>query len=120
MESQSSALDEEFNDNPKNWDDNSWDTELVVNSHDELMSNFFGQPDALALGKTLNDLVQEEVPEELRQHKVFPGNKPSSSILMTKLDAFAVGQLFAIYEHRTVVSTEDIIFVIFFFAYFTY
>lgn len=105
MESQSSALDEEYNESPQSWNDNiGWDSQLVVNSHDELMSNFFSQPDALALGKTLNDLVQEEVPEELRQHKVFPGNKPSSSILMTKLDAFAVGQLFAIYEHRTAVS----------------
>lgn len=105
MESQSSALDEEYNESPQIWNDSiDWDSQLVVNSHDELMSNFFSQPDALALGKTLNDLVQEEVPEELRQHKVFPGNKPSSSILMTKLDAFAVGQLLAIYEHRTAVS----------------
>jgi glucose-6-phosphate isomerase len=104
MESQSTALDEEYNESTE-WDDNDeWDSKLIVSSHDELMSNFFSQPDALALGKTLNDLVQEEVPEELRQHKVFPGNRPSSSILMTKLDAFAVGQLFAIYEHRTVVS----------------
>mmetsp|Transcript_9950 Transcript_9950/g.17672 ORF Transcript_9950/g.17672 Transcript_9950/m.17672 type:complete len:132 (+) Transcript_9950:85-480(+) len=68
------------------------------------MSNFFAQPDALAYGKTLNDLIQEGVEEHLRQHKVFPGNRPSSSILMTKLDAFAVGQLLAIYEHRTAVQ----------------
>ena len=64
------------------------------------MSNFFAQPDALAYGKTLNDVEQEGVPEELRQHKVFAGNRPSSSILMTRLDAFAIGQLLAIYEHR--------------------
>lgn len=76
----------------------------VVNNHDELMSNFFAQPDALAYGKTLNDLIQEGVPEELRQHKVFMGNRPSSSMLMSKLDAFAVGQLLAIYEHRTAVQ----------------
>lgn len=76
----------------------------VVSNHDELMSNFFAQPDALAMGKTLNDLVQEGVPEELREHKVFSGNRPSSSMLMTKLDAFAVGQLLAIYEHRTAVQ----------------
>ena len=68
------------------------------------MSNFFAQPDALAYGKTLNDLEQEGVPEELRQHKVFSGNRPSSSMLMTNLDAFAVGQLLAIYEHRTAVQ----------------
>jgi len=75
-----------------------------VCNHDELMSNFFAQPDALAYGKTLNDLVQEGVPEELRQHKVFLGNRPSSSMLMSKLDAFAIGQLLAIYEHRTAVQ----------------
>ena len=108
MESQSGALDKEYNESQEIWDDDNdvWDAMLMVNSHDELMSNFFSQPDALALGKTLNDLVQEEVPEELRQHKVFPGNKPSSSILMTKLDAFALGQLFAICEYRTVVSAR--------------
>jgi len=75
-----------------------------VSNHDELMSNFFAQPDALAYGKTLNDVTQEGVPEELREHKVFAGNRPSSSMLMTKLDAFAVGQLLAIYEHRTAVQ----------------
>jgi len=75
-----------------------------VSNHDELMSNFFAQPDALAYGKTLNDVEQEGVPEELRQHKVFAGNRPSSSILMTRLDAFAIGQMLAIYEHRTAVQ----------------
>ena len=52
----------------------------------------------------MNDVTQEGVPEELREHKVFAGNHPSSSMLMTKLDAFAVGQLLAIYEHRTAVQ----------------
>jgi len=75
-----------------------------VSNHDELMSNFFAQPDALAYGKGLTDLVQEGVPEALREHKVFSGNRPSTSILMSKLDAFAVGQLLAIYEHRTAVQ----------------
>jgi len=75
-----------------------------VSNHDELMSNFFAQPDALAYGKTLTDLEQEGVPEKLRPHKVFLGNRPSSSILMTKLDAFTIGQLLAIYEHRTAVQ----------------
>lgn len=75
-----------------------------VSNHDELMSNFFAQPDALAYGKTLNDCIAEGIPEELREHKVFSGNRPSSSLLMTKLDAFAVGQLLAVYEHRTAVQ----------------
>uniref|UniRef100_A0A6U5PUS3 Glucose-6-phosphate isomerase n=1 Tax=Grammatophora oceanica TaxID=210454 RepID=A0A6U5PUS3_9STRA len=76
----------------------------AVSNHDELMSNFFAQPDALAYGKTITDLIQEGVPEELHQHMAFPGNRPSSSILMTRLDAFAVGQLLAMYEHRTAVQ----------------
>lgn len=75
-----------------------------VSNHDELMSNFFAQPDALAYGKTVTDLEQEGVPENLVHHKVFEGNRPSSSILMTKLDAYAIGQLLAVYEHRTAVQ----------------
>ena len=72
-----------------------------VSNHDELMSNFFAQPDALAYGKTLQDLVAEGVAEALRPHKIFEGNRPSTSMLLTRLDAFAIGQLLAIYEHRT-------------------
>jgi len=72
-----------------------------VANHDELMSNFFAQPDALAYGKTLQDLVAEGVAEALRPHKIFEGNRPSTSMLLTRLDAFAIGQLLAIYEHRT-------------------
>lgn len=75
-----------------------------VSSHDEFMSNFFAQPDALAYGKSLVDLIQEGVPDGLREHMVYPGNRPSSSILMTRLDPFSVGQLLALYEHRTVVQ----------------
>jgi glucose-6-phosphate isomerase len=45
------------------------------------MSNFFAQPDALALGKSLQQLESEGVPEELRMHKLFPGDRPSLSIL---------------------------------------
>jgi len=103
MESQSSIVDEEYTTNDTGSLDG-WDGEVNISGHDKLMSNFFAQPDALAYGKSLSDLVQEDVPENLRQHKVFPGNRPSSSILMTKLDAFAVGQLLAIYEHRTAVQ----------------
>ncbi|MGK3758724.1 MAG: glucose-6-phosphate isomerase [Bacillariaceae sp.] len=76
----------------------------AVSNHDELMSYFFGQPDALAYGKELMDLVQEGVPPGLREHMVFPGNRPSSSILMTRLDPFSIGQLVALYEHRTAVQ----------------
>lgn len=76
----------------------------VVSNHDELMSNFFAQPDALALGKSAEQLKDEGVPEELIPHKTFPGNRPSSSLLLDKLDAFTIGQLLALFEHRTAVE----------------
>jgi len=76
----------------------------VLSNHDELMSHFFAQPDALAYGKTLVELIQEGTPEPLREHMMFPGNRPSSSILLTRLDAYALGQLIALYEHRTAVQ----------------
>ncbi|KAG5176618.1 Phosphoglucose isomerase [Tribonema minus] len=72
-----------------------------VTNHDELMSNFFAQADALAYGKTAEQCAEEGVPEPLRPHKVFPGNRPSSSLLFPKLNAFSLGQLLALYEHRT-------------------
>ncbi|CAN0243519.1 unnamed protein product, partial [Phaeothamnion confervicola] len=62
------------------------------------------QADALATGKSLEELEAENVPEWLRPHKVFPGNKPSSSILFHELNAFSVGQLLSLYEHRTAVQ----------------
>ena len=46
-----------------------------VNNHDELMANFFAQPDALAYGKTEADCKAEGIPMELVPHKVFPGNR---------------------------------------------
>uniref|UniRef100_M4BUY2 Glucose-6-phosphate isomerase n=1 Tax=Hyaloperonospora arabidopsidis (strain Emoy2) TaxID=559515 RepID=M4BUY2_HYAAE len=75
-----------------------------VSNHDELMSNFFAQPDALARGKSLEDLKAENVAEDLCNHKLFPGNRPSISLLFKKLDAYSAGQLLALYEHRTVVQ----------------
>mmetsp|Transcript_5205 Transcript_5205/g.8552 ORF Transcript_5205/g.8552 Transcript_5205/m.8552 type:complete len:553 (-) Transcript_5205:443-2101(-) len=76
----------------------------VVSNHDELMSNFFAQPDALAMGKTEEELKAENVPAKLIPHKVFTGNRPSSSLLFPQLNAYVLGQLLAIYEHRTVVE----------------
>ena len=75
-----------------------------MSNHDELMSNFFAQPDALARGKSAEDLEKEGVPVDLVPHKTFPGNRPSSSILMDRLNAFSCGQLLALYEHRTAVQ----------------
>jgi len=81
----------------------SLDGEPVAN-HDELMSNFFAQPDALALGKTEEQLRAEGVPESLIAHKTFPGDRPSLSLLLPVCDARNLGQLLALYEHRTAVQ----------------
>jgi glucose-6-phosphate isomerase len=53
----------------------------VVSNHEELMSNYFSQPDALAYGKTVEELQKEKCPKELEPHKVFPGDRPSLSFL---------------------------------------
>ncbi|KAL3640842.1 Glucose-6-phosphate isomerase, cytosolic 1 [Castilleja foliolosa] len=76
----------------------------LVSNHDELMSNFFAQPDALAYGKTPEQLLQENVPNHLITHKTFSGNRPSLSLLLPSLNAYNIGQLLAIYEHRIVVE----------------
>ncbi|CAN1835730.1 Glucose-6-phosphate isomerase, cytosolic [Linum perenne] len=76
----------------------------TVNNHDELMSNFFAQPDALAYGKTPEELLKENVPDHLIPHKTFSGNRPSVSFLLSSLDAYKIGQLLAIYEHRVAVQ----------------
>lgn len=76
----------------------------VVSNHDELMSNFFAQPDALAYGKTPEQLQTENVPQNLIPHKTFSGNRPSLSLLLPSLNAYNIGQLLAIYEHRIAVE----------------
>merc|ERR1719436_409084 len=75
-----------------------------VSNHDELMSNFFAQSDALALGKTAEDCKAEGIPENLVPHKVFTGDKPSLSILMPICNPSNVGMLLAMYEHRAAVQ----------------
>ena len=75
-----------------------------VSNHDELMSNFFAQPDALAYGKTVAELQAEGVPAQLIPHKAFPGNRPSLSILFPALTPYSCGQLLTLYEHRVAVQ----------------
>lgn len=75
-----------------------------VSNHDELMSNFFAQPDALARGKTADECRAEGKPEALIPHVTFTGNRPSLSLLMPVLNAYTCGQLLALFEHRTAVQ----------------
>lgn len=75
-----------------------------LSSHDELMCNFFAQPDALAVGKTGAELLAEGIPPDHVPHRTFKGNRPSLSLLLPRLNAYSMGQLLALYEHRTAVQ----------------
>ncbi|MFI2840304.1 glucose-6-phosphate isomerase [Mycolicibacterium sp. PDY-3] len=75
--------------------------------HDLLMSNFFAQTQVLAFGKTAEEIAGEGTDADVVPHKVMPGNRPSTSILATKLTPSVVGQLIALYEHQ--VFTEGVI-----------
>jgi glucose-6-phosphate isomerase len=75
--------------------------------HDLLMSNFFAQTKVLAFGKTAEEIAGEGTAAAVVPHKVMPGNRPSTSILATKLTPSVVGQLIALYEHQ--VFTEGVI-----------
>jgi glucose-6-phosphate isomerase len=68
--------------------------------HDLLMSNFFAQTQVLAFGKTAEAIAAEGTPPTVVPHKVMPGNRPTTSILATRLTPSVVGQLIALYEHQ--------------------
>ncbi|QFS93498.1 Glucose-6-phosphate isomerase [Mycobacterium sp. THAF192] len=72
--------------------------------HDLLMSNFFAQTQVLAFGKTADEIAAEGTASDVVPHKVMPGNRPSTSILATKLTPSVVGQLVALYEHQVFVE----------------
>ncbi|MEZ0230830.1 MAG: glucose-6-phosphate isomerase, partial [Planctomycetota bacterium] len=67
--------------------------------HDILMANVFAQSEALAFGKTAEQVKADGAPEPLVAHKTFPGNRPSNTILCQKLDPRMLGKLVALYEH---------------------
>jgi glucose-6-phosphate isomerase len=67
--------------------------------HDMLMANVFAQAEALAFGKTAEEVKAEGVPDALIPHKVFEGNRPSNVILAQKLTPELLGSLIALYEH---------------------
>ncbi len=67
--------------------------------HDMLMANVFAQAEALAFGKTAEEVRASGVPEELVPHKVFEGNRPSNVILADVLTPEVLGKLVAMYEH---------------------
>jgi glucose-6-phosphate isomerase len=72
--------------------------------HDFLMSNVFAQGEALAFGKTPEQVRAEGTPEAVVPHRVMEGNRPSNTILADRLDPATLGSLVALYEHSVFVQ----------------
>ncbi len=75
--------------------------------HDLLMANLFAQAEALAFGKTAEEVAAEGVAPPLVPHRTFPGNRPTNVILAPRLTPSVLGQLIALYEHK--VFTQGVI-----------
>ncbi|HYB49959.1 MAG TPA: glucose-6-phosphate isomerase [Burkholderiaceae bacterium] len=75
--------------------------------HDVLLANVFAQTEALAFGKSPEQVRQEGTPQWLVAHRVFEGNRPSNTILAERLTPEALGRLIALYEHS--VFTQGVI-----------
>ncbi len=67
--------------------------------HDLLLANVFAQTEALAFGKTRDQVKAQGTPDWLMPHRVFEGNRPSNTILMDRLTPESLGKLVALYEH---------------------
>jgi len=72
--------------------------------HAKLMANFFAQTEALAFGKTVEEVEAEGVSADLIPHKVFQGNRPTNTIMAEMLDPETLGKLIALYEHKIFVQ----------------
>jgi glucose-6-phosphate isomerase len=75
--------------------------------HDILIANVLAQAEALAFGKTRAEVEAEGTPPSLAPHRVFPGNRPSNTILVDRLTPASLGKLVALYEHA--VFTQGVI-----------
>ena len=76
-------------------------------NHDMLMANMFAQAEALAFGKTVEQVRAEGTPDALVPHRVFEGNRPSTTILADQLTPATLGALVALYEHS--VFTQSVV-----------
>jgi glucose-6-phosphate isomerase len=72
--------------------------------HDLLMANLFAQSEALAFGKTVDEVRAEGTPDALVPHRAFAGNQPSNTILAERLTPHTLGSLVALYEHSVFVQ----------------
>ncbi len=78
-----------------------------VESHDLLIANLIAQAEALAFGRSAAAVAASGVPEHLVAFRTFPGNRPSTMILLERLDPFSLGALVALYEHE--VFTQGVV-----------
>jgi glucose-6-phosphate isomerase len=76
----------------------------IGDHHDLLTANLLAQAEALAFGRSEDELRAAGVPEEQIPHRVTPGNRPTTLILAERLTPSALGQLIALYEHRVFVQ----------------
>lgn len=84
----------------------------IGDHHQKLLSNFFAQTEALAKGKSLEEVKTEmksagksdDQIEKIAPHRVFEGNRPTNSILVKKITPFTLGSLIAMYEHKIFVQ----------------
>jgi glucose-6-phosphate isomerase len=72
----------------------------VGQQHDLLMANFFAQTEALAFGKTSEEAAADGMPAHQVPHRTFAGNRPTNTIIATRLTPHVLGQLIATYEHK--------------------
>jgi glucose-6-phosphate isomerase len=72
--------------------------------HDLLMANFFAQTEALAFGKTAEEVAADGVPTYQVPHRTFEGNRPTNTILAERLTPETLGKLIALYEHKVFVQ----------------
>ncbi len=79
-------------------------TTEVGDHHDLLMANLFAQAEALAFGKTRDEVAAADVPAHQVSARVFEGNRPTSVLLLARLTPHALGSLIALYEHKVFVQ----------------
>jgi len=76
----------------------------IGDHHLKLIANLLAQPEALAFGKTAEEVEAEGTPPQLVPHRTFEGNRPSNTILAPRLDPQTLGKLIALYEHKIFVQ----------------
>lgn len=76
----------------------------IGDHHDVLVSNAIGQASVFAFGRTRDEVLASGVPEYLVEHKVIPGNRPTTVLMVERFDPHTLGALVALYEHMTFVQ----------------